>query len=44
VSLVVADRTLAKLNYLTFIGNNPSITGQRQARRWNRWRGAASRS
>ncbi|MEZ5900542.1 MAG: exopolysaccharide Pel transporter PelG [Hyphomicrobiaceae bacterium] len=27
VALVVADRTLARLNYLTFIGNNPSIKG-----------------
>lgn len=25
VALIVADRTLARLNYLTFIGNNPSI-------------------
>lgn len=25
VALIVADRTLAHLNYLTFIGNNPSI-------------------
>jgi len=25
VALIVADRTLAHLNYLSFIGNNPSI-------------------
>jgi polysaccharide biosynthesis protein PelG len=29
-ALFVADSTLARLNYLTFIGNNPSITGQRR--------------
>jgi polysaccharide biosynthesis protein PelG len=28
-ALAVADNTLARLNYLTFIGNNPSITGPR---------------
>lgn len=27
VGLILADRTLARLNYLTFIGNNPSVTG-----------------
>jgi polysaccharide biosynthesis protein PelG len=30
VALLVADSTLKRLNYLTFIGNNPSITGQRR--------------
>lgn len=29
-ALIVADNTLARLNYLTFIGNNPSITGPRR--------------
>ncbi len=29
-ALIVADNTLARLNYLTFIGNNPSITGTRR--------------
>ncbi len=27
VALIIAERTFAALNYLTFIGNNPSITG-----------------
>lgn len=27
VAIVVADRTLSRLNYLTFVGNNPSIRG-----------------
>lgn len=30
VALVIAERTFEKLNYLTFIGNNPSITGARR--------------
>jgi uncharacterized membrane protein len=30
VALIAADRTLARLNYLTFIGNNPSISGPRR--------------
>ena len=30
VAIVVADRTFARLNYLTFIGNNPSIYGARR--------------
>ncbi len=30
VAVVIADRTFEKLNYLTFIGNNPSITGSWQ--------------
>lgn len=30
IALLVADNTLARLNYLTFIGNNPSITGPRR--------------
>ena len=34
VALVVAEQTFAKLNYLTFIGNNPSVTGPK--RRWSR--------
>ena len=39
VALLVADSTIARLNYLTFIGNNPSITGPRRttaewARQW----------
>lgn len=29
VALLVAESTFAKLNYLTFIGNNPSIKGSR---------------
>ena len=32
VALVVADRTMANLNYLTFIGNNPSIVGAAASR------------
>jgi polysaccharide biosynthesis protein PelG len=31
VALVVADSTFTRLNYLTFIGNNPSITGARRS-------------
>ena len=34
VALVVAEQTFVKLNYLTFIGNNPSVTGPK--RRWSR--------
>ncbi len=34
VALAVADRTLARLNYLTFVGNNPSISGLRPRSRW----------
>ena len=30
VALLVAESTLTRLNYLTFIGNNPSITGKRR--------------
>jgi polysaccharide biosynthesis protein PelG len=30
VALIAADSTLARLNYLTFIGNNPSVTGPRR--------------
>ena len=30
IALIVADRTFARLNYLTFIGNNPSIIGSRR--------------
>ncbi|MEQ1653720.1 MAG: exopolysaccharide Pel transporter PelG [Hyphomicrobium sp.] len=33
LALLVADRTFARLNYLTFIGNNPSITGTRRSPR-----------
>ena len=33
VALVIADQTFGKLNYLTFIGNNPSVTGPKR-RRW----------
>ena len=33
VAIVVADRTFARLNYLTFIGNNPSIYGARRTLR-----------
>lgn len=33
VALVVADRTLSRLNYLTFVGNNPSVTGLRSPSR-----------
>jgi polysaccharide biosynthesis protein PelG len=32
VALIVAEQTFEKLNYLTFVGNNPSVTGRR--RRW----------
>ena len=36
-ALVAADITLTRLNYLTFIGNNPSITGARRtAKEWLR--------
>ena len=28
--MVVADMTFSRLNYLTFIGNNPSIYGVRR--------------
>ncbi len=37
VALVLADRTFAKLNFLTFIGNNPTIrqsTAHKIDRRW----------
>lgn len=44
VAFVLADRTFDQLNYLTFIGNNPSILPSAAARgagRWRRWwRGA----
>ncbi len=29
IALLVADSTFTRLNYLTFIGNNPSVTGER---------------
>jgi polysaccharide biosynthesis protein PelG len=32
----VAERTFASLNFLTFIGNNPSVRGARRSARW--WR------
>ena len=34
VALIVADQTFGKLNYLTFIGNNPSVSGPKRRRRW----------
>ena len=37
VALVIADQTFGKLNYLTFIGNNPSVTGPKR-RRWRLFR------
>lgn len=40
VALVVADRTLARLNYLTFIGNNPSVIGSGSGRWMDRLRRA----
>ena len=36
VALVVADQTFGNLNYLTFIGNNPSVRGAKRQRRWAR--------
>ena len=37
VALIIADQTFGKLNYLTFIGNNPSVTGPKRRRwRWSR--------
>jgi uncharacterized membrane protein len=41
VAMVIADNTLARLNYLTFIGNNPSIGGPRRTLiEWfGQWRG-----
>ena len=32
VALIVADRTIARLNYLTFIANNPSVTDPARVR------------
>lgn len=40
VAMVVADRTLARVNYLTFIGNNPSVTAPSRP---SRWRGLVQR-
>jgi uncharacterized membrane protein len=38
LALVIADQTFTRLNYLTFIGNNPSVTGPRRHRFWQRFR------
>ena len=37
VAVVIADRTFENLNYLTFIGNNPSISGAPRSL-WQRFR------
>lgn len=42
VALVVADQTFSRLNYLTFIGNNPSVSGPKRQRIWHRKRSANS--
>ncbi len=34
VALIIAEQTFAKLNYLTFIGNNPSIMVARRGSHW----------
>lgn len=36
LALIIADQTFAKLNYLTFIGNNPSVTGPGAKSVWTR--------
>jgi len=46
ISYVAADRTFERLNYLTFIGNNPSIvpsTGAGGSRSWPRLRRSSTR-
>jgi polysaccharide biosynthesis protein PelG len=46
VAFVLAERTFADLNFLTFIGNNPTIrqsTAVKISRRWNLFRPSAPR-
>ena len=43
VALVIAERTFARLNYLTFIGNNPSVTAARRPF-WTRVRALLKRA
>ena len=35
IALIIADQTFGKLNYLTFIGNNPSVSGPKRRRWWS---------
>ena len=44
VALVIAERTFANLNYLTFIGNNASIVVANSGARWRFFKPARAKA